>query len=132
MLTELKHSERPSKTAEDDLGATQAMRRILQSPSYQEADQDARFLPSGVTRGIHLQLDFLETEPCFRSDRSPHTIGVAEKGKYYEMARRFGQIVGWASERTSGGRSMIMTGGVPELWKLLIRARTMLGPSRSH
>jgi uncharacterized protein (TIGR00730 family) len=38
---------------------------------------------------------------------------IAEKSRYYEMARRFGQIVGEVGERAIGGRIMIMTGGGP-------------------
>ncbi|WP_338691692.1 LOG family protein [Bradyrhizobium sp. 26S5] len=143
------------ESAEVDSRAPEALRRILMSPSYQEADQDADFMQSEATRGVRLQLDFLKTEALLRERQIAHTIvvfgstrvceaqaaqrtveaiagrllsnpedeglrrrlkstrSIAGKAKYYEMARRFGQIVGAASERTIGGRTMIMTGGGP-------------------
>jgi len=143
------------KAAEDDSRAPEAQRRILRSPSYQEADQDTDFLQSEVTRGIRLQLDFLKTEALLGERQIAHTIVVfgstricephtarqtvdsiaaalssnpddeglqrrlksakriVEKSRYYEMARRFGKLVGTASEKTIGGRIVVMTGGGP-------------------
>lgn len=143
------------KTAEDDARAPEALSRILQSPSYREADRDIDFLRGDATRGIRLQLDFLKAETLLEERQVAHTIvvfgstrirepqaaqraldfaaaalsanptdealrrhlkivkSVAEKSRYYEMARRFGQIVGAAGERAIGGRIMIMTGGGP-------------------
>ncbi|QOZ30175.1 cytochrome D ubiquinol oxidase subunit II [Bradyrhizobium sp. CCBAU 51753] len=52
------------------------MRKILQSPSYLEADQDEKFLQSEATRGIRLQLDFLKAETLLREHQIAHTIVV--------------------------------------------------------
>ena len=64
------------KGAEEDGRAPGALRSILQSPSYQEADQDEGFLQSEATRGIRLQLDFLKTETLLREHQIAHTIVV--------------------------------------------------------
>jgi hypothetical protein len=65
------------KPAEDDLRAPEALRRILQSATYREADQDVDFLQGGqATRGIRLQLDFLKTESLLEEQRVAHTIVV--------------------------------------------------------
>ncbi len=146
--------QRP-KPAEDDSRAPEALRRILQSASYLEADQDVDFLRGNATRGIRLQLDFLKAESLLEEHQVAHTIvvfgstrirepqaakravdscvkalaaspndetlrrqleitrSIAEKSRYYKIARKFGQIVGAAGERAVGGRIMIMTGGGP-------------------
>jgi uncharacterized protein (TIGR00730 family) len=62
--------------AEEDTRASGALRSILQSSSYQEADQDENFLQSESTRGIRLQLDFLKAETLLREHQIAHTIVV--------------------------------------------------------
>ncbi|MTV15451.1 MULTISPECIES: TIGR00730 family Rossman fold protein [Bradyrhizobium] len=62
--------------AEEESRARDALRRILQSPSYQEANQDEKFLQSEATRGIRLQLDFLKAETLLREHQIAHTIVV--------------------------------------------------------
>ncbi|UGY12390.1 MULTISPECIES: hypothetical protein [Bradyrhizobium] len=64
------------ESAEVDSRAPEALRRILMSPSYQEADQDADFMQSEATRGVRLQLDFLKTEALLRERQIAHTIVV--------------------------------------------------------
>ncbi|HLZ01090.1 MAG TPA: LOG family protein [Bradyrhizobium sp.] len=143
------------KPAEDDSRAPEALRRILHSASYREADQDVDFLRGDATRGVRLQLDFLKTENLLEEQQVAHTIvvfgstrirepqaarravescakalatspndetlrrhleiarSIAEKSRYYEIARKFGQIVGAPGGKAVGGRIMIMTGGGP-------------------
>ena len=160
--------QRP-KPAEEDSRAPEAVRRILQSATYREADRDVDFLQCDATRGIRLQLDFLKAETLLEQQQVAHTIVVfggtrirepqaagravelcaevlganpddealqrrlaiarriAEKSRYYEMARRFGEIVGAAGEQAIGGRIMIMTGGGPGIMEAANRGACDVG-----
>lgn len=64
------------KPSEDDARAPEALRRILQSATYREADRDLDFLQGDATRGIRLQLDFLKAESQLQEQRVAHTIVV--------------------------------------------------------
>jgi len=64
------------KPSEDDARAPEALRRILQSAIYREADRDLDFLQGDATRGIRLQLDFLKAESQLQEQRVAHTIVV--------------------------------------------------------
>ncbi|UGY17887.1 LOG family protein [Bradyrhizobium septentrionale] len=64
------------ESAEKDIRVPDTLRGILRSPSYQEADQDEKFLQSEATRGIRLQLDFLKAETLLREHQVAHTIVV--------------------------------------------------------
>jgi hypothetical protein len=64
------------KPGAEDAGAPDAVRAILQSPSYREADQDVDFLAHDATRGVRLQLDYAKTEHILQAHGIAHTIVV--------------------------------------------------------
>lgn len=68
--------EQAPKAPEDDAQAAEALRMILASESYREADQDVDFLQAPSTRGMRLQLDFLKTETLLEEHGIAHTIVV--------------------------------------------------------
>ncbi len=68
-------SEKPKPPA-DDPGAPEALRRILASPTYREADRDLDFLQEEDTRGLRLQLEYLKAETLLREQNIAHTIVV--------------------------------------------------------
>ncbi len=67
--------QRP-KSTEEDPEARERIERILESPSYREADQDLDFLHSYDTRGIRLELDYLKAELLLEEHAIQHTIVV--------------------------------------------------------
>jgi uncharacterized protein (TIGR00730 family) len=67
------HEPKPSQ---DDERALDAVKMILDNPSYREADEDIEFLHSDATRGARLQLDYLKTESLLREHNVAHTIVV--------------------------------------------------------
>ncbi len=60
----------------DDPTASDAIRDILASPSYREADEDLDFLQEAETRGLRLQLEYLKAETLLRAYDVAHTIVV--------------------------------------------------------
>lgn len=61
---------------EEEPAAPEAVRNILASPSYREADQDVDFLGGSEARGLRLQLDYLKTETLLERNNVAHTIAV--------------------------------------------------------
>jgi uncharacterized protein (TIGR00730 family) len=68
-------SEHP-KSAKDDADAPNVVEKMLQSPSYRQAEEDLDFLHAPQTRGIRLQLEYLKAETLFLEHRVAHTIVV--------------------------------------------------------
>ncbi|HUE19023.1 MAG TPA: TIGR00730 family Rossman fold protein [Stellaceae bacterium] len=64
------------KPAEEDPLAPAAMRAIMASPTYREADKDLDFLAGPDTRGLRLLLDYVKPEHFFRKHNVAHTIVV--------------------------------------------------------
>ena len=64
------------KPPEEDPEAPLRLKAILESPSYQQADHDIKFLNRDDTRGPRLQLDYLKTELFLNQHGITHTIVV--------------------------------------------------------
>jgi uncharacterized protein (TIGR00730 family) len=72
------------KTGQDDPGAPEALRAILESLSYRQADQDVDFLTRDDTRSIRLQLDYLKPELLLEDNAVAHTIVVFGSTRIHE------------------------------------------------
>jgi uncharacterized protein (TIGR00730 family) len=60
----------------DDPAAPAAVRAILASPTYREADEDIDFLQESETRGLRLELEYLKAETVLREHNIGHTVVV--------------------------------------------------------
>ena len=76
----------PTRPADDPTAAKEALRRILESPAYREADQDLSFLQESETRGLRLQLEYLKAESLFREHDIAHTVVVFGSTKIVDPA----------------------------------------------
>ena len=66
--------EHTPKDTSDDPGASAAIKAILESPAYREADQDIDFLQEEESRGLRLQLEYLKVDSVLRKHDVAHTI----------------------------------------------------------
>jgi hypothetical protein len=64
------------KPAAEDSEAPAALRAILESPSYRQADHDTEFLARKATRDLRLALDYEKAELLLRERGIAHTIVV--------------------------------------------------------
>ncbi|HUO67231.1 MAG TPA: TIGR00730 family Rossman fold protein [Gammaproteobacteria bacterium] len=64
------------KPAAEDPDAPARVRRLLESPTYRQADQDVDFLNLDGTRGVRLQIDYLKAELGLESRGVEHTVVV--------------------------------------------------------
>jgi uncharacterized protein (TIGR00730 family) len=64
------------KPSQDDEAAPKAVQKILDCPSYRQADEDLDFLHEPETRGIRLELEYLKAESLLKEHRIAHTIVV--------------------------------------------------------
>lgn len=67
--------ERP-KSAEEDPGAPGRVRRLLEAPTYRQADRDPDFLQIDAMRGVRLQVDYSKAEQLLARHGVQHTIVV--------------------------------------------------------
>jgi len=70
----------------DDPAAPDKLQKILESPSYLQADQDTDFLNRDDTRGVRLQIDYLKPELLLREHGVEHTIVVFGSTRIVEPA----------------------------------------------
>jgi predicted Rossmann-fold nucleotide-binding protein len=68
--------EQQPKATQDDPHALQAIRTILDSPSYRLAERDVDFLARDDVRGPRLQLEYLKPDTVLREHGVEHTIVV--------------------------------------------------------
>jgi uncharacterized protein (TIGR00730 family) len=76
----------PSDTSDDPAALAEALRRILESPAYREADQDLGFLQESESRGLRLQLEYLKAETLLREQNIAHTVVVFGSTKIVDPA----------------------------------------------
>jgi uncharacterized protein (TIGR00730 family) len=74
------------KSVDDDLEAPQRVARLLESPSYRQADEDIPFLQHPETRGIRLQLDYWKAEDLLQAHGIERTIVVFGSTRIAEPA----------------------------------------------
>ena len=88
------------KPATEDSEAPAAIRAILESPSYRQADRDTGFLARGDTRDIRLALDYEKAELLLKERGVAHTVVVFGSTRICEpaAARRHVAELGKAAE----------------------------------
>ncbi|MGD2118678.1 MAG: LOG family protein [Chromatiales bacterium] len=74
------------KPAHEDHEAPNRVQAIMNSPSYQQADQDVSFLNLDATRGVRLQIDYQKPELLLQQHGIDHTIVVFGSTRIHEPA----------------------------------------------
>jgi hypothetical protein len=74
------------KRPDHDPDAPERLRRILESPTYRQADEDIDFLKHDETRGVRLQIDYLKPELALQQHQVRHTIVVFGGTRIHEPA----------------------------------------------
>ena len=77
------------KPVSEDAQCADALKTILENPSYVPATQDVDFLDSDDTRGVRLQLDYLKPQHQMKDHGVEHTVVVFGSTRIVE-ARDFG------------------------------------------
>ena len=74
------------KPAAEDPDAPARVRRLLESPTYRQADRDVDFLNLDATRGVRLQIDYLKAELGLEQHGVEHTVVVFGSTRIREPA----------------------------------------------
>ena len=74
------------KPAHEDPDAPERVRRLLESPTYRQADRDVDFLNLDATRGPRLQIDYLKAELGLEQRGVEHTVVVFGSTRIREPA----------------------------------------------
>lgn len=77
------HQPKPSQ---DDPRALARIKRIVDSPSYRQADQDIEWLNHYETRGVRLQIDYEKPEYLMEQHDIRHTVVVFGSTRIQERA----------------------------------------------
>ena len=80
------------KSVDDDLEAPERVRRLLESPSYGQADEDLALLQQPDMRGVRLQLDYWKAENLLQLHEIEHTIVVFGSTRIPEPAEARRQL----------------------------------------
>src|SRR5262249_28286627 len=80
------------KPSQDDEAAPKAVQKILDCPSYRQADEDLDFLHEPETRGIRLELEYLKAERLLEEHRVAHTIVVFGGSRILERGAAMRQL----------------------------------------
>ncbi|WP_277184192.1 TIGR00730 family Rossman fold protein [Caballeronia sp. BR00000012568055] len=76
VIPETPDSNRFTPHRNDDPEAARRVRKLIDSPSYVQADQDAEFLQRPEMCGLRLQLDYWKAEALLKAHAVDHTIVV--------------------------------------------------------
>jgi hypothetical protein len=90
------HEPKPSL---DDPGAPARVQKIIESPSYRQADKDIDYLNHYETRGVRLQIDYQKPESLLEQHGIRHTIVVFGSTRIHEPA--------WASRQVETLRGLL-------------------------
>lgn len=96
--------QRPKDLA-DDANAQAAIRAILDSPAYRQADEDVDFLQEKESRGIRLQLEYDKVERLLCQHDVRHTIVVFGGTRILETAAAQRQLAAAKAALTADPRS---------------------------
>lgn len=115
----------PATPCVDDPAFSEALRLILGSASYREADEDIDFLKEPDSRGLRLQIEYLKADTLLREHGVAHAIVVFGSTRIEEpqvAERRLREAV-LALERSPADR---------EMQQLHARARRLADTSRYY
>ena len=77
--------QRP-KSVDDDFEAQERVQRLIESPSYRQADEDLPYLNEPGTMAVRLQLDYMKAEQLLRARGVERTIVVFGSTRICEPA----------------------------------------------
>jgi uncharacterized protein (TIGR00730 family) len=111
--------------AETEQETAERVRRLIESPSYRQADEDRAFLQRREMCGVRLQLDFWKTEEILQRHRIVHTIVVYGSTRLIEPAA--------ARERLDAARQALAEApSDPECLRAEVIAERLLAKSRYY
>lgn len=121
-----------------------ALKAILESPSYRLAEDDTSFMESDAARASRLALEFMRADTYLREQRIRSTVVVFGSSRikapddartpqeralsrYYEEARQLGRALARASHGDEGHHLVVVTGGGPGIMEAANRGASEAG-----